>query len=93
MSRESKSIKQPPMHTCTWLLAQRCGPVARKLAAKAHWAIVRRRVAVDDGHAPVAFLFDAEVVTTHLDAEPAILTPVRACTKQRRSKGGRGRVS
>merc|ERR1719502_537012 len=62
----------------TRLLAQRCGPVARELAAEAHGAIVRRGVAVDNRHAPVALLLDAEVVTTHLDAEPAIFAPVRA---------------
>ena len=69
------------------LLAQRCGPVARKLAAEAHGAIVRGGVAVDDGHAPVAFLLDAEVVTTHLDAEPAIFAPVRACKKSTSEEG------
>ena len=44
-------------------------------------------VAVDDGHAPVAFLLDAEVVTTHLDAEPAIFAPVRACKESTSEEG------
>merc|ERR1719473_262423 len=60
------------------LVAQRRGPVARELAAEAHGPAVGRGVAVHDGHAPIALLLDAEVVAAHLDAEPAVLAPVRA---------------